>query len=359
MTVLSGGNEDTSYLLYSNAEATYPSGDTNSFRSTLVRESIGVFCAGGVNPATGYAEHIIRAGAQSSFNFNIRWWPLLGSIVPYYVVQFTNGAEFIGFYDSSGVQRIAFIGGGNYGNFNVYKVNAAGTKTLLGQTSGTIAGGNLGAPLPFNVYMNYGTSGQLTIWYGGAQIFNYSGNIATDSATAIASVHLCASVYGSHDAWSEIVFFDGATSALGCAVCTETPYAGGNTQQFTGVGGGSGLVTNINPAAINDANYNYTGTAGQISEWQVNNAIPAGYTIAGLVIEARVEVGSSGPQNCALYLRVNSTDYSSGNISPSPLTSFGTASYIWQQNPHTGTQFLVSDIALASNAFNIGVAAET
>ena len=348
VTIYSMFSEDITYVYSVNyAYVTTP----YFFRSNFARYGM-------VARNAGYLRHVLMSGPQSSFNLHVQAQGYQTEPVTF------DGNTVMSFVDASEITRIVCIGNSGLGTFNVYTQNAALTKVLLGTSTGGLVWNANGITSPIDVALVYSASGSITIRFNGQVIFTYSGNLLTDAATQIATVYLgCGNNNYPQNGivWSEGLVSDISTSLLGAGNLTETPYAVGNTQQFTGVGGGSALVTNINPEVINDANYNYTGSAAEISEWQVDTAVPTGYQIAAVGIVARLQVGTTGPQNAKMYLRVNSVDNASPNVSPAPGTTFGIppVGYIWQENPNTAAPFVLSDIALASNAFNIGVASET
>jgi hypothetical protein len=129
------------------------------------------------------------------------------------------------------------------------------------------------------------------------------------------------------------------TSTLGMAVLTLPPLATGNTQAWTG------SVSNINEISINDSNYIYDANANDISEWTVStSSMPAGtWNISAVVTEARVNVGSSGPQHFEWVVRTSDgSDHVAGSVAPT--TSFSNYQYVWPTNPHTSAAWNAGEL---------------
>jgi hypothetical protein len=126
-------------------------------------------------------------------------------------------------------------------------------------------------------------------------------------------------------------------------------YGRGNTTGFSG----SNICSSIwNATTVNDANFGFSGTANVLPECTVRNTIPPGiYSVQGLVMSARVLVGSSGPLHFDFVTRVNGADFLSPDFAPT--TTFSNISnYIQATNPATSSPWSIIDFQ--ATGFNVG-----
>jgi hypothetical protein len=108
----------------------------------------------------------------------------------------------------------------------------------------------------------------------------------------------------------------------------------------------------VNKTTINDATS--VSTAGSaLSEWTTAPTIPNGnWSVLAVAQEARIQVGTTGPQHFEWLLRTGGTDYVSGSLAPS--TSFSTFSnQLWSLNPNTSSAWSTTDLTTAG--FNLGI----
>ena len=234
--------------------------------------------------------------------------------------------------DSSGYMRIAVRGTGTNGQLKISTCNTSGTFTdLVTSASNTFTANTSGEPMTLDLFCDYSTTGQCTLYLNGVNIADTgaSVNVTTNSVTQLSQLYLMSCMSFTHAAWSECIIQD--TSTLGMALVTIPPLASGNTQSW------SGAVGDVDEAVINDANFIYTASDNELSEWTVSTSLPSGsWTIAAVVQEARVSAGSTGPQHFEWLVRTtDGTDHVTGSVSP-PVGVPGNSSNIWTQNPHTG-----------------------
>lgn len=244
--------------------------------------------------------------------------------------------------DASGVARILVRHANS--TDNTYKIstrNAAGTFTDLVTATAT-SSSFFNTPTPIDLFVNYSTSGQVSLYIGGELIVDTGPgvNVTTDSATTLAQAdfaHFDAiSEEGDLCYWSEVII--ATISTLGMGLLTLPPVAAGNTQSWTGV------VADIDEVPINDANTITTTSDNELSEWTVSTTLPTGaWVIVAIVQEARVSVGTGGPQHFEWLVRTaDGTDHVTGSVAPTgALVNY---SNIWPTNPQTDVAWVAGDL---------------
>jgi hypothetical protein len=242
--------------------------------------------------------------------------------------------------DASGIGRLAIRGTGNTGQIKISTIDASGTFTdlvtsALGVINFSLPNGN---PTALDFFINYAVSGQVTVYCNGVNVCDTGPavNVTTNSVTALAQVTFGAMNGNTTQYWSECIVQD--TTTLGLALQTLPPLATGNTQAWTG------NVGNIDTLSVNYADYNYTTSAGQLSEWTVGTTLPTGtWTIEAVVQAAAISRGSSGPQHFAWDVRTSSgTSYQSGTLSLS--VGFAFYQYVWMTNPATSAAWTAGQL---------------
>lgn len=262
-----------------------------------------------------------------------------------------NGQQSLIVRSPDGNARILVRQTGTAGTLKVSTRNIAGTITDLATASAGYVGGSTNA---FDLFINYTCSGSggVQMYLQGVQVINYTGNPCTDSATTLNQVEYLAfantvgGVTCADTCWSELIVADEDTR--GMALWTTNPAAAGNTQSWT-----PSTLANVNKAAISDSTVVSASTNNSISEWTVSNSIPTGsWSVKAVVQEARVQVGTTGPQHFEWVARTGGNDYVTGSLAPT--TSFTTFSnQIWLTNPSTSAAWSTTDITAAG--FNLGI----
>jgi hypothetical protein len=248
-----------------------------------------------------------------------------------------------------GVSRIVLRQTGVAGTMKVSTRNAAGSFVDLGTASGTWAAST---NTSLDLFINYVGAGAVKLYLAGVLVVNFSGDPRTDAATTLNRVDFASVGNGSNAGnsctWSEIIIADEDTRAM--ALWTLAPQAAGNTQSWT-----PNTLGNINKATINDGTLISTSTNNALSQWTTPTSAPAGnWDVKAIVQEARVEVGTTGPQHFDWSLRTASTDFT-GGASNAPTTSFSNFNnFIWATNPNTSAAWAIGDIA---SGFNLGIKA--
>lgn len=206
------------------------------------------------------------------------------------------------------------------------------------------------APLKVDVYINYGASGQFTLYQGeGGQrtMFSYFGDLTMDGNTSLGSVlfgQLAAQYLGTlHNVWSEMIVSSADTRMQ--SVWTRAAVANGNADTFT-----VGAAGNVNGNTATYSTFDYSLVAAQIQEYTATGAPAGTYTVQTVQETGVVSKGTSGPSHLQYLVRVGGVDYPSGTLAPTA---------VWSRmvnyrdvNPNTGIPWTVAD--LTAVGFNLG-----
>jgi hypothetical protein len=246
-----------------------------------------------------------------------------------------------------GVSRIVVRGTGTNGTLKVSSRNAAGTITDLATATGVFPGTTL---FSLDTRIDYSATGGVQMWISGVQVINYSGDPRTDAATQLNQVDFAAVINasnaGNNTYWSEIIVADQDSRSM--ALWTLAPAAAGNSQTWT-----PNTLANVNKPAINDATFISATTNNALSEWTVAATPPSGgWSVLGLVQNARVQISATGPQHFDWLARTGAIDYLA-SAPQAPALAFGNFSHIWPLNPNTGVAWTVADITAAG--LNLGI----
>ena len=254
-----------------------------------------------------------------------------------------NNGQMLRIMDSSGNPTLIVRGTGTSQQVKISSRTAAGVFTDLVTCSLAF---NL-ALTQLDLFVNYGSSGEVTLYSNSVQVCDYTGNVTNgDGATTLNQVEF-ASPMGAYGAWSEVIVAGSDTRAM--ARFTANTVANGNTTGFSGTNVCSAIW---NPISFNDANYGFSGSTNVTHECTINTAFPPGnYNVLGLVMSARVLVGSSGPLHFDFVTRTGGTDYTSSDFAPTATFS-NIGNYIQTTNPATSSAWGVSDFTAAG--FNVG-----
>jgi hypothetical protein len=255
----------------------------------------------------------------------------------------TSNAQMLRILDSSGNPTLIIRGTGTAGQLKISSRSSAGAFTDLVTCSSAF---NVSLT-QIDLYVNYGTSGEVTLYGNSVQVCDFTGNVTNgDGATTLNQVEF-ASASTAYSAWSEIIVATTDTRAM--ARFTANTVGNGNTTGFSGTNICSAIW---NATSFNDANYGYSGSSNVLHECTINSAIPPGaYNVLGLVMSARALVGASGPLHFNFLTRTAGTDYPSSNFAPT--TSFSSfTNYIQTVNPATSSPWAVSDFQ--ASGFNVG-----
>jgi hypothetical protein len=235
-------------------------------------------------------------------------------------------------------------------NWMVVKFNAAGTATQIGSVlSGTFTG-SPGSPDALDIQISsYGVSGTINIYINGTLVYNFTGDVHTDSNTTVNGLRL-AGVMDSTQSdtyalyYSEVIVSDSDTR--GMSLATLTPAADGNTDNWD-IGG----VTNINELVEDDTTLNASGTPGQIQQY-TTNALPSGtFGVVAVMISGRMMAGSSGgPTKVDFGVRTAGVDHWSADVTLPG--SLATVQNVFMTDPGTSAPF---DPTVLGTGFNVGL----
>jgi hypothetical protein len=265
----------------------------------------------------------------------------------------TSGQQVVIFRSPDGASRVIIRQTGTAGQLKASSRNFAGSITDLATATANIPA-TIATVHSLDIKLDYSSSGGITAWLDGTQFLSYSGDPRTDAATQINQIELasvCGQGFGSianggGTGWSEIIVADEDTR--GMALWTLNPQAAGNTQSWT-----PNTLASINKSAISDTTSISAGSNNVLSQWTTPTSPPTGnWGVKAIVQEARVRVGTSGPQHFDWSARTASTDYTAG-VSNAPSTSFGNFNnQFWTTNPNTTAAWAITDIA---SGFNLGI----
>jgi hypothetical protein len=347
MTLYFVGGEDSSFTFTGTVAVLT---NSNVFRSAFSREAVGSAASSPVTTAwpMGFSMATPQWGPVSSFWCHGQYAqnsPSFGN----FSNATTASAILMALADSGGVGRILIRGTGTAGQVKISTRNAAGTIVdLVTSAAGAIPAPGNGVPVTLDLFVNYAVSGQVTLYANGANIADTGPgvNVTTDSATALGQLFLGFMLNTTFSGgWSECIVQ--STTTQGMSLWTLVPAAAGNTQSWT-----PNTVADINKTTINDSTFiSTTGTAA-LSEWTTNTTVPPGvWSVAAVVEEGRLSVGTTGPQHFEWLIRTaDGSDHTTGTIAPT--NSFSNFTQQWLTNPHTGSAWATGDI---TTGFNIGV----
>lgn len=336
-TLLFAGGEDVDFTCFSGGSCITT---TNSLtiRSGWARASYGV-SATSTDPPSNYFSTAI-------FTANSTIWvhaQLCANPVTACSSGTTANAQMLRIVDNVGNPALIIRGTGTAGQVKISSRTSSGTFTDIATCT---VGFPTSSIAQMDFFINYGTSGQVTLYANSMQICNFSGNVTNgDGATTLQQVQFAGTSGSTY--WSEVIVATTDTRAM--ARYTASTAGNGNTTGFSGTNICSAIW---NVTSFNDSNFGYSGSNSVLQECTVNSSIAPGvYSVLGLVMSARALVGSTGPQHFDFLTRTANTDYASGDFAPT--TSFSNiTNYIQTVNPSTSNPWAVSDFQAAG--FNVG-----
>jgi len=304
-----------------------------TFRSAANAAANYARCAIGAAGGTGYMARLWPSGPQQTA------WLGCRIFVPWFVNFAYQTVFFFGLTDANGVLRIGFAYNNSGTTFQVVKISAAGSVTSLGNSISAFSQANSwtsGGPDQLSVNFDYASTGFLTVYINGAQVFTYSGDITTDGMTALGGTYHGAGTVQSNAPilYSECVLSDSDTRDM--SVFTLVPNAPGTADQWTG------QVSNVDEITVNDGIYDTTSTSGAIQRYLMS-AIPTGnYEILAKASHIRATQGSGSLTHIALAELLNGT----ANVT-APVafpTAFGPVQFLETVNPVTGVAWTQADL---------------
>jgi hypothetical protein len=340
-TLLYAGGEDIDFVCSASSTCRVTT-DSRAFRSVWAREAYEVPNSGGSDPAT-------NRFATPPFSPNSTLWIHSQFCIDDNGCNSENrtnsSTQMLRVLDSSGNPTIIINGTGTAGQLVITSRTAAGAFTTLATCSNAF-----GISLTqLDFYINYGASGEVTLYSNSVKICDFVGNVTNgDGATTLDQVEF-ANPNGNAGwgVWSEVIIATTDTRAM--ARFTAQTVANGNATGFSG----TNICSSIwNATSYNDNNYGYSGSNSVLHECTINSSFAPGvYNVVALVMTARALVGASGPLHFDFLTRVGGTDYASSDFAPLPTFS-NIGNYIQTTNPATGNPWGVTDFTAAG--FNVG-----
>lgn len=232
--------------------------------------------------------------------------------------------------DASRNPLAAIIGTGVSGQF---RITDGAFSTIATSAGDAIPPLNL-----IDLDLHVGSAGLITLYAAGVPVL--SGTVAA-AGSAVRGFDLSAACGGQQTWWSEIIASDSVTR--GKSLLTMPLAANGNTTSWTG------SVANVNEVIIDDTGFNSTVTANQAEQFTVTLASLTGnYGVDALITEARIQVGTTGPQNFEWDIRTADGSDHTASAGP-PTRSFDNYAQIWATNPHSSAAWVPSDFGAGFN----------
>lgn len=250
-----------------------------------------------------------------------------------------------------GVGRVYLRQTGTSGQLKLSIANAARSFTDLVTLSTTLAANTL-YTLDMQVPYTCGGGDVTNIYLNASLAGTYTGSLCTDSATTLnqvefmqlnnnGSVGVCQGTANNPDCWSQMIVATEDTRSMNLA--TLTLQGSGATQAWT-----PNTLANVNKATISDTSFVSTSLNNQVSEWTAPTSAPTGtWGVKALMLNARLLVSTTGPQNGEFIVHVSGSDYTSlGAECPAPTLTNGFANYqcLMSVSPATSTTWGISEI---------------
>ena len=313
------------------------------FRPAYARCGVGMF-NNISQPISPVIVRMIPGGPVTSAWFSVRVWcnnaASAESVTPTW-----------GLLDAAGVLRIGMMSTGSNGSagpFAVFTQNAAGAQTTLFMTTSGFSPSPI-APDKLDVYVNYAAAGSIAFYINGTSVGSFTGNLLTDSATAIAGIQhgpynnaefYCQTIY------SEGIVADSDTRLL--SLQTFYPTGPGTEDQMTGA------YTNVDGVTVDDTKYDTTTTSGATQRYAMSTGSNTSGEILALVTALRATQGGGSLGHCALAQLLNGSSQTSA---PQPLPAvFGGVQFKQTVNPATGAPFTFTTL---TNNYEMGYEALT
>jgi len=335
-TILTAASEDITAV--SNGTTAISTTSTH-FDTTYSRSALTITTATTVFPPTNRWELPAFSSASADFWFSVQY--SLPS------TSTTANAQWFGFYDGANI-RLGIEGTGNLSEIRVFKRDTTPTKTTLATATGSLCRANTRCKLDCHIV--YAVSGSVDCYNNGTSILTYSGDTTTNSATTLSKMYVANLTSSTSSRYSEIIVADADTRSMRMYTCA--PNAAGATQNWTG------SASNVNPTTVNDANFNYTTTNNDLSQWTPQSAtctISTSGTTSVVDVRSSIRLarGTTGPQSARHSLHSNSADSDNGS-DLTLSTSFGNFTYDWGgTNPNNGAApWAAADI---NSGFSFGV----
>lgn len=324
MTILWAGTEDADFVMAGGASVITTAGH---FRS-------GVRCALRVPTIIGPQTAYLRVNNKfSASDFWLSAWR-------YSNVSLANTGTATDHFmfrllDTNGVVRLRLIPTLTQQSatspWQLQKLDSTGAATNLATTAPGFCDNVL---QKLDVHITYAVAGRIVIRAAKKVILDYSGDITTDSVTALSGFGLGTSSIGgsttsSSDDWSEIIVSDSDTRSM---TLTRVALSGaGASSQWNGATDGS----TINETTMSDTDGIDTGTTAQTQLFTQSTTLSN--SIQAVVLSATAMTAAGQPQHLRGVIRVGSTNYTSSNLNVS--TFLDPVQAIFSTDPSTSAAF--------------------
>lgn len=322
-TILWAGGEDLDFTIYGPYVITT---NTTFFRSAYARN--GLSLCGNCN---------IQAIAPAFANQSTLW---VHAQVYGGGIQTTSNSPFMLLYGSDGVDRFEIRSTGANNTVKLSKRDGSATYTDLVTCSAIFP--QL-VVTKFDFFINYAVSGTATLYINGVSACTYSGDVTTNSVTALKQVSFQSGSGNAATVWSEMIISTTDTRDMNLFTCQ--PVANGTSQTWTGT------ASNVNPNSITDTASINTTSSGQFANFTCPTLVTGTYTVPAVVQNARVQTAGSGPANFRYSTRPSGvgSDFDSGSDIPASGIFTNGPFFIWSTNPNTSTAWATGDFASGVN----------
>lgn len=352
-TILYTGGEDVDFACVTGASCSN-STTTSDFRTAWARVAYGTSNGAVADPPTNrFQTPTFTANATLWIHFQNCWGNAhcnaTGALL-------ASNAQLLRIMDSLGNPTLIVRGTGSGTQVKISSRTSGGAFTDLVTCNGAKTAAN--TLDQWDLYVNYSSSGEVTLFVNSVQVCDYTGNVTNgDGATTLNQLEFSFAGNLNWSAWiSEIVVATTDTRAM--SLLTMEGSTSGNATQWSNSSGSTPCSSLLGQTAINDTNYVYTGSNTQIEQCAIKfgngNAAPAAgiYNVLAVGMSARTLVGASGPQHFDFVTRTGGSDYLSSDFAP--INSFSNFNnYLQTVNPATSNPWSVTDLTAAG--FNIGL----
>lgn len=206
--------------------------------------------------------------------------------------------------------------------------------TTLATSTNTVTSSQL---YRMDVLVDYQAAGRVRVWFDGTLYIDYSGDARVSGATTLNSVTFGSAATSAVSRWSEVIITDGEDPRP-LSLKSLVPDAIGDTSQWTGA------YTDVDEATASDTDVISSGTAAQVTNFNVTGMPAGGSTLAvrAVKVVASALRGSGGPQGLQLGLKSGSTEGWSATKTLD--TGYGVVSETWTSNPATSSAFTASEV---------------
>jgi hypothetical protein len=321
MSILWCGGEDIDF----NAGVVAPSLDTSTthFRPTYARCAI----ADGTTATSIIRGTPFPAGAVTSCWFSCQWWT--GSV--------TASRKHVGFAKSGTNACLVLSTAASSTTRAALSTYDGTTLTELVSEAGNSIPNNTLVKLDIQL-VSYGASATVNIYFNGANVISFSGNVTVLSNTSVDQIVTFGQPGGFNSAISEVIVADEDTRAFP-GLMTMALTGAGTTDNWTGI------FSTINQVTFSDTTPNFTNTAAQDQQFNITDLVSGTFVIKAVKVAARMAV-SATPTATQVKLGYNSggsVAFGTG-ATKTLTTAYATYEQLDATNPVTAAAWAQSDM---------------